>query len=43
MDAYVTTWELKKKAFNEKRENKEQAIGIEATFMFKINLQKYIY
>ena len=35
--------QVKKKALNEKRENAKQPTGIQVTFMFKINLQNYIY
>ena len=38
----ITTWELKKKALNKKIENVKEAIGIQVTCMFKINLQKYV-
>ena len=33
---------IEKKALNKKVENAKQAIGIQVTFMFKINLQKYV-
>ena len=39
---YVTTKELKKKAFREKRQNIKQAIGIQVTFISE-NKHKNIF
>ena len=46
-DGYVQLYgkaqELKKKAFNAKRENIKQTTGIQVTFIFIIKLQKYFF
>ena len=43
MHTYVTTEELKKKAFTVNSQNIKQPIVIQVTFILEVKLQKYIF